>query len=64
MPIPLRPGETALLLGGLVPHEVTPVAAGQDRIVAIHCYQLGEAPGGRGDASDRSNVGGAAVAGA
>ncbi len=43
VPVPLRPGETALLLGGLVPHEVTPVAAGQDRIVAIHCYQLGEA---------------------
>ncbi len=44
VPIPLRPGETALLLGGLVPHEVTPVAAGQDRIVAINCYRLGEAP--------------------
>jgi hypothetical protein len=38
--IPLVPGDTAILLGGLLPHEVTPVAAGQDRVVAVNCYRL------------------------
>jgi hypothetical protein len=38
--IPLGPGETAILLGGQLPHEVTPVAAGQDRVVAVNCYRL------------------------
>lgn len=40
--IPLDPGETAILLGGQLPHEVTPVAAGQDRVVAVNCYRLRE----------------------
>jgi hypothetical protein len=40
--IPLVPGETAILLGGQLPHEVTPVAAGQDRVVAVNCYRLNE----------------------
>lgn len=40
VPIPLRPGETAILLGGQLPHEVTPVVAGQDRVVAVNCYRL------------------------
>jgi hypothetical protein len=40
--IPLAAGDTAILLGGLLPHEVTPVAAGQDRIVAVNCYRLRE----------------------
>lgn len=38
--IPLVPGETAILLGGQLPHEATPVVAGQDRVVAVNCYQL------------------------
>jgi hypothetical protein len=38
--IPLVPGDTAILLGGLLPHEVTPVVAGQDRVVAVNCYRL------------------------
>jgi hypothetical protein len=38
--VSLVPGDTAILLGGLVPHEVTPVAAGQERVVAINCYRL------------------------
>jgi hypothetical protein len=38
--IPLAPGDTAILLGGLLPHEVTPIAAGQDRVVAVNCYRL------------------------
>jgi hypothetical protein len=40
--VSLVPGDTAILLGGLVPHEVTPVAAGQGRVVAINCYRLTE----------------------
>jgi hypothetical protein len=39
-PVRLAPGETILLLGGLVPHEVTPTVAGQDRVVAINCFRL------------------------
>jgi len=38
--VSLLPGDTAILLGGLVPHEVTPVTAGQERVVAINCYRL------------------------
>jgi hypothetical protein len=36
----LRPGDTAILAGGVVPHEVTPVGAGQRRAVAITCFRL------------------------
>jgi len=38
--VPLDWGQTALLLGGIVPHEVTPMCAGQDRIVAVNCYRV------------------------
>lgn len=38
----LRPGEAALLLGGIVPHRVTPVAAGQVRVVAPLCFSAVE----------------------
>jgi len=37
--LPLDRGQTVILLGGLVPHEVTPTCAGQERIVAINCYR-------------------------
>jgi hypothetical protein len=33
------PGETAVLLGGCVPHEVTPMAPGQRRVVSILCFR-------------------------
>ena len=42
VPVVLEPGDTAILLGGLVPHEVTPVEA--ERVVAIMCYRA-EPPG-------------------
>jgi hypothetical protein len=45
-PVALAPGDTALLLGGLVAHEVTPAAAGQDRVVAINCYRFEEITAG------------------
>ena len=45
--IPLDRGQTIILLGGLVPHEVAPTCAGQERIVAINCYRVDTA-----DASD------------
>jgi hypothetical protein len=40
--IPLVPGEIAILLGSQLPYEVAPVAAGQDRVVAVNCYRLSE----------------------
>ena len=45
--IPLDRGQTIILLGGLVPHEVAPTNPGQERIVAINCYRVDTA-----DASD------------
>jgi hypothetical protein len=37
--VPLGRGQTIILLGGIVPHEVAPMCAGQERIVAINCYR-------------------------
>jgi hypothetical protein len=37
--IPLDRGQTIILLGGIVPHEVAPTCAAQERIVAINCYR-------------------------
>lgn len=47
-PIPLERGQTVVLLGGLVPHEVTEASPGQVRIVAVNCYRIvcGEANDG------------------
>lgn len=39
-PVPLTPRQTVALLGGIVPHEVTPMAADQERIVAVMCYRM------------------------
>ena len=36
----VAPGETIILLGGMVPHEVVPLSAGEERIVAIMCYRI------------------------
>lgn len=38
--VALEPGHSAVLLGGLVPHEVTPATEGQERIVAINCFRI------------------------
>jgi hypothetical protein len=38
--VPLQRGDTAVLLGGILPHEVTPVSIGQERIVSINCYRI------------------------
>jgi hypothetical protein len=35
----LRPGESLVLLGGLIPHRLEPVAAGHVRIVAPLCFR-------------------------
>jgi hypothetical protein len=40
VPVPLGHGDTAVLLGGILPHEVTPLLKGQKRIVAINCYRI------------------------
>jgi hypothetical protein len=37
--VPLDRGQTVILLGGIVPHEVAPMRAGRERIVAINCYR-------------------------
>jgi hypothetical protein len=36
--IRVRPGEAAVLLGGIVPHRVVPVGSGHERIVAPLCF--------------------------
>lgn len=36
----LHPGHTIVLLGGIVPHRVAPVAAGQQRVVSVMCYRI------------------------
>jgi hypothetical protein len=38
--VPLDRGQTIILLGGIMPHEVAPTCAGQERIVAINCYRV------------------------
>jgi hypothetical protein len=35
----LVPGESALLLGGIIPHEVTPIASGQQRTMSVMCFR-------------------------
>jgi hypothetical protein len=47
--VALEPGHSVVILGGLVPHEVTPTGEGQERIVAINCFRIeteavGDAP--------------------
>jgi hypothetical protein len=37
--VPLRPGQTVVMLGGIVPHHVLPMAQGQVRIVSVLCYR-------------------------
>jgi len=36
----LRPGETLVMLGGLLPHALLPVRAGQLRIVSVMCFEV------------------------
>lgn len=36
----LHPGHTAILYGGIVPHEVLPTEPGQRRIVSVLCYEV------------------------
>ena len=38
--VTLERGDTAVLLGGIVPHGVTALLPGQERIVAINCYRI------------------------
>ena len=47
VPVHLRPCESLILLGGLVPHRVAPLAEGHVRIVAPLCYRAMGVPAGR-----------------
>lgn len=38
--VQLLPGHTAVLYGGVIPHEVLPVAPRQQRIVSVLCYHV------------------------
>lgn len=40
VPVRLAPGQTLVMFGGIVPHELTPVVAGQRRIVSVLCYRV------------------------
>jgi len=37
--LPCAPGQTVILAGGVLPHEVTPATPGQQRTVALACYR-------------------------
>lgn len=47
--VPLDRGQTIILLGRFVPHEVAPMGVGQERIVAINCYRIQIAEVGKGE---------------
>jgi hypothetical protein len=36
----LTPGDTAIILGGIVPHCTLPVAVGQSRVVSLLCFRV------------------------
>jgi hypothetical protein len=36
----LKPGQTIVMYGGIVPHALLPVSTGQARIVSVLCYRL------------------------
>jgi hypothetical protein len=38
--VSLSPGHSLVLLGGIVPHAVSPVTEGQRRVVSLLCFQL------------------------
>jgi hypothetical protein len=38
-PLRLAPGDTAIILGGIVPHCTLPVQVGQRRVVSLLCYE-------------------------
>lgn len=37
--INLEPGQTIIMFGGIIPHTLLPVSAGQTRIVSVLCYR-------------------------
>jgi hypothetical protein len=39
VPVRLEPGDTIVLLGGIVPHCALPVSEGQRRVVSLLCYR-------------------------
>ena len=42
--LPTRPGDTIIIAGGFIPHEVTPIVAGQRRgAVLLACYAMVDA---------------------
>src|SRR5689334_13755228 len=43
MTVKLRPGQSLVMLGGLVPHRVLPVHSGQARVVSALCFVAGTA---------------------
>lgn len=40
LPLRLLPGQTIVMLGGIVPHEVLPVVGEQVRIMSVLCYRV------------------------
>lgn len=42
--VALEPGDSALVLGGFVPHEVEPMAAGSSRLVSLMCFRFEDGP--------------------
>jgi hypothetical protein len=40
IPVRLSPGQSIVLLGGIVPHRLTPIEPGQRRVIAPLCYRM------------------------
>jgi len=40
MPLTLLPAQTAMLFGGIVPHQILPLAGEQMRIVSVLCFEV------------------------
>ena len=38
--LPTRSGDTVVIMGGIIPHEVTPIVPGQRRTVALGCFAM------------------------
>jgi hypothetical protein len=43
IPVAIEAGASIVLLGGVLPHEVTPMQPGQERVIAVMCYRIGGA---------------------
>ncbi len=53
----LAPGDSLVMFGGIIPHELTPVGADQRRVVSVTCYQPRTPEPSAGDAGHAGDAG-------